>query len=258
MVKIARILPLLLIFLSPGARSQNSSRRDRRTLNASRLVSQEKKSPTTPENAPQRYAALLDFVRRSGNPDQYMPQKTAERITNLLDGNDQEEAARLVHSAILDLEKSRNNEEDGMRNIKKLVEQEKTAPTTEKNIAPRRLALIRAMVKSGGAIRYVKPGETAPMEELLFQNDFVGAAAELHGIITRIGQRFSSLTPEAERPASPTEADKTDASTFYFKALQNYADGKLDSALKLLRDGAKLDPTNQDIATALKRLDKER
>lgn len=90
----------------------------------------------------------------------------------------------------------------------------------------------------------------------------------LHDVILEIGNRLSSgdnamRAPAtagggAATPSAPTAADVAGASTLYFKAMQEYADGKPDRAWDLLQSGAKLDPGNQDIAKAVERLAKER
>jgi hypothetical protein len=167
------------------------------------------------------------------------------------------------------------------RHLDELVRLEKQTPTTEANVLAHRHGFVRAMIESGAADRYVSPGSMEPIEEFLAQGRGREAAAKLHEVILAAGERLAReaggpsssdavpLLREAARPAqnggeaplpsaAPAEADRASASILYFKAMQEYADGKLDRALSLLQSASKLDPSNQDIAKALERLGKER
>lgn len=295
------MLPIVVACLCPVSRAQDEVQAPRRASSAHELVSREKSSPTTAKNARARYEELVKFVRQSGNHDRYMRRQTAMRIRALLQGGQGGEAAKLVHTVILDLETGRPDEEDGgfeprgpdgpssagrsrrsgsapqdsggagrgdTRALERIVGEEKRLPTTEETVKRRHRALIRAALGTGVPIRYLSPGKMAPVDELLAQGDLAGAAAELHMVILGVGSRLSSggdaaQTPtarsaEAEVPSAPTTADKASASVLYFKAMQEYADGKADRAWDFLQSGVKLDPSNQDIAKAIARLSKER
>ena len=213
-----------------------------------------------------------------------MSRETGKRIAGLLDDGNLQGAAPLVHKVVLGLDKidaPDDMDEGGPRpppgggragtqTFKRLVDQEKKTPTTEETVERRHGDIIRAAMSGGAAVRYIPISKMAPIDELLAQGRRKEAAAKLHTLILDIEKLLASDAEEPFReegepsPApvaglrgSPSETDKAGASVLYFKAMQEYAGGKLDRALSLLQSASKLEPSNQDIAKALERLAKE-
>lgn len=235
-----------------------------------RFVADEKKHPTTSRSVRPRFQALMGIVEPDARPGKYL-NETAMRIWGLLDEGKLEQAAIHLHSLIVSLEPPPERQAAGSgstRALERLVQEEKESPTTEDNLRARNDALYQALVDSRDPLRYVPPHAGELMQELIRQGRSAEAAARLREIILRIrlekpapsrdsGPAKPEEHPPEQRPAA-TDADKAGAAVLYFKAMQDYAKGKPANAISLLESGAKLDPDNQDIANALKRLRKER
>lgn len=230
------------------------------------LGAQEAKSPTTSQNVQIRFQELMDFARDTGKPRLYLPRETAFQISRLLEENKLTEAAPLVHAQIMALGRVLPPSDSPFKNI---IEREKDAPTTAQTVRQHYAHLIRLMLEVG---RPIPRDKVRPIDDMLKTGNMEEAASRLHALILRLEEQPPSLEgtssptqdghslPAQEgavlRPTS-ADADKTGASALYYKAMQEYADGKLDKAQKLLQSGAKLDPGNQDITKALERIGKE-
>lgn len=74
------------------------------------ILEMERQSPTTPRNVEERYRSLISIVSRMirmGRPVRdFLPNEEGQKLESLIKAGNKEEAAQLVHSAIMRLERS--------------------------------------------------------------------------------------------------------------------------------------------------------